>query len=236
MWYTKKLYLLCMIYIIITFFMIHVFLAIWEIFNELLWSRPPVIIYWPPVGDNIQCYNQIGNDALISVEDPDFSPNSKSIFFHETSCRGGIDSRQACAVESAALVHPDWEVYLLFTSPVSEAMLKRSCLMKLLQYPNIKLARIHVYSYTKNTAVSRIVSEKLWKSKKAVQHTSDIMKMLTLNRWGGVSLDLDVLVMKTFDFLPDNWIAKESPYLLASGVMRFSKDEIGRNITRKVLQ
>ncbi|KAJ8729844.1 hypothetical protein PYW07_016882 [Mythimna separata] len=235
MLYTKIPYLY-MIYGIFAFLLIHVLLVIWGRFSDS-WIESPVIIHWPPVDvQNIKCYSAVGNDALKSIEDPAFSPKTKSIFFHETSCRGGIDSRQACAVESAALVHPDWDVYLLFTSPVTEVMLKRSCLAKLLEYPNIKLARIHAYSYTRKTAVSRIVSEKLWKSKKAVQHCLDIMKMLTLSRFGGVSLDLDVLVTKPFNCLPSNWIAKESPYLLASGVMRFSKNAVGRNFTKKVLR
>ncbi|KAJ8728415.1 hypothetical protein PYW08_016800 [Mythimna loreyi] len=233
MLYMKSLYLY-MIYFIAAYFLVHVLLVIWEKFSNL-WNSYPVVIHWPPVNRyNIQCYTVVSNDALKSIED--FSPKTKSIYFHETSCRGGIDSRQACAVESAALSHPDWDVYLLFTSPVTETMLKRSCIAKLLEYPNVKVARIHAYSYTRKSAVSRVVSERLWKSSTPVQHSSDIMRMLTLNRWGGVTLDLDMLVMRSFNCLPSNWIAKESPYLLASGIMKFSKNGVGRNITKKIMR
>lgn len=223
-------------YLITWCLLLQFLIVLWDKFNEIVWSQSPVIIYWPPVDGNIQCYGEFANDALPSVEDLSFSPKPKSIFFHETSCRGGIDSRQACAVEAAARAHPDWEVYLLFTAPVNDVMLKKSCLVKLQQFPNVKIARIHVKGYSANTIVQSLVRRRLKQSLQTVKHTADIMKMLTLNKWGGVSIDLDVLVMKSFNDLPDNWIAKESPFFLASGIMRFSKDQVGQNLTRDVLQ
>ena len=231
----KKKPYIYIVYMIPSFIIFHILIVIWGKFYELVKSPFPVIIYWPPVDSNIQCYD-VPDDALQSVDDPGFLPKSKSIFFHETSCRGGIDSRQACAVESAARTHPDWEVYLLFTAPVTNVMVKKSCLMILLQFPNVRLARINVESYSRRTIVKKIFSQKLQNSLQPVEHAADILKILTLRKWGGVTIDLDVFVTRSLDSLSDNWIAKESPFRLASAVMRFSKDQVGRNFTRAVLR
>ncbi|XP_047024107.1 lactosylceramide 4-alpha-galactosyltransferase-like [Helicoverpa zea] len=209
---------------------------LWNTFQNVQWKYKPMIIYWPQPDKNLECYSYTDNDALMSVEDVSFMPKLKSIFFHETSCRGGVDSRQACAVESAARANPDWEVYLLFNAPVSDAMLKKSCLVKLLQYSNVRLARIHAASVSKESAVQQIVRSKLLHSRHPVTHSADIMRMLTLHRWGGVYLDLDMLVVKSFDSLPQNWIAKSSPFDLATGAMRLSKDEVGQNWTEEIIQ
>ncbi|XP_047024358.1 lactosylceramide 4-alpha-galactosyltransferase-like [Helicoverpa zea] len=194
---------------------------------------------WKKAVPNITCHNShksLNNDTLPSVEDKSFNPKSKSIFFHETSCRGGVDSRQACAVESAARANPDWEVYLLFNAPVSDAMLKKSCLVKLLQYSNVRLARIHAASFSKESAVQQIVRSKLPHSRYPVEHSADIMRMLTLHRWGGLSLDLDMLVAKSFNNLPKNWIVKETIKELSTGAMAFSREGIGHNFTGEVLK
>lgn len=204
--------------------------------EERRWEIDPVIIHWGPPDKDISCYSILKGDGLPSVEDPSFSPGQQSIFFHETSCRGGIDSRQACSVESAARAHPDWEVYLLFNSPVSPDMLRVSSLSKLLEFPNIKVARVHASAYAKDSIVHSIVNKRLNKSLHPIEHTADIMRLLTLKKWGGVYLDLDQVVVKSFDMLPSNWIAKESNEDVSSGAMAFSKDEIGKNMINTFLK
>ncbi|XP_049699815.2 lactosylceramide 4-alpha-galactosyltransferase-like [Helicoverpa armigera] len=227
----KKFLVFLIMVVLLTNFLV----MLWNKFQNVQWKYKPMIIYWPQPDKNLECYIYTDNDALMSVEDVSFMPKLKSIFFHETSCRGGVDSRQACAVESAARANPDWEVYLLFNAPVSDAMLKKSCLVKLLQYSNVRLARIHAASFSKGSAVQQIVRSKLLHSRHPVTHSADIMRMLTLHRWGGVYLDLDMLVVKSFDSLPQNWIAKSSPFDLATGAMRLSKDEVGQNWTEEII-
>uniref|UniRef100_A0A2A4J1Y3 Alpha 1,4-glycosyltransferase domain-containing protein n=1 Tax=Heliothis virescens TaxID=7102 RepID=A0A2A4J1Y3_HELVI len=204
--------------------------------EDAQWKRTPLIIYWPRADRNIDCYYSLNDNALMSVEDASFMPKLKSIFFHETSCRGGVDSRQACAVESAARANPDWEVYLLFNAPVSSVMHRKSCLVKLLQYPNVRLARIHADSFSRESAVQQIVRRDWRRSRYPVEHSADIMRMLTLHRWGGISLDLDMLVVKSFNNLTQNWMVKTSSFDLGTGVMRLSKDEVGQNLTTEIIQ
>ncbi|XP_075973397.1 lactosylceramide 4-alpha-galactosyltransferase-like [Anticarsia gemmatalis] len=196
----------------------------------------PVILYLPELKDKLCCYFTIENDELPSAEDPRFSPGEKAIFFHDTSCRGGIDSRQACAVESAARMHPNWQINLMFSSPVTEKTLRKSILAKLLQFKNIKLARVHIERYGKGTPVDSILAHSLKKSSDPIERVTDILRILTLHKFGGVYLDTEGIVIRSFDTLPDNWIAKETETELSIGAMAFTSDGIGTSVTRAMLK
>ncbi|XP_026729061.1 lactosylceramide 4-alpha-galactosyltransferase-like isoform X2 [Trichoplusia ni] len=141
----------------------------------------------------------------------------------------------ACSIEAAARTHPKREVYVLFSAPVSENVLKRSCLAKLLQFDNIKAARVHIDMYAKGSTIEPILLD-LDESNYPIQHTSDILRILTLNKWGGIYLDTDMIVVKSLDELPPNWVAKQSDFSLASGILSFAKDEVGRNVTKRILE
>lgn len=71
--------------------------------------------------DSVACY-RVKSESLPDISDA-IPRKGKSIFFHETSCKSYvagkivINSRQACAVESAAKLNSNYDVYLLFTSP-----------------------------------------------------------------------------------------------------------------------
>ncbi|KAL0893380.1 hypothetical protein ABMA27_014967 [Loxostege sticticalis] len=193
------------------------------------------IIKWN-MTENISCHYSYEEDALPLV-DRNFSPPPKSIFLHETSCRGGLGSRQACAVESAARAHPDWQVNMLFSGPVSNFVLKRSCLSKLLKYDNVKLMRIHLKDYAKGTPLESLVAASPYnKSAWRIEHTSDVLRYLTLYKYGGVYMDSDVVVVRSFNSLDNNWSARESVYAVDSGVMSFSRDSLGRKMASAAIE
>lgn len=203
-------------------------------FNYISLSLP-VIRRWRYLVSDMSCHYAEHGDALPSAEDDSFSPKPNSIYFHETSCRGGLTSRQACSIEAAARIHPKREVYILFSAPVSEYVLKKSCLANLLQFDNIKAARVHIDMYAKGTPIEPILLD-LEESKYPIQHSSDILRILTLNKWGGIYLDTDMIVVKSLDELPPNWVAKQNDFSFASGILSFAKDEVGRNVTRRILE
>lgn len=193
------------------------------------------IIDWKLTND-ISCHRKNYGDSLLRLES-NFTPPQKSIFMHETSCRGGLNSRQACAVESAARAHPDWHVHMLFSGPVSSYALRRSCLAKLLRYGNVRLFRIQLEEYAKGTPVQSLVEtspfeKTTWK----VEHTSDVLRYLTLYKFGGVYMDSDVIVVKSFDTLASNWAARESGYAVDSGLMSLSRDALGRQVAEASIQ
>ncbi|CAB3253061.1 unnamed protein product [Arctia plantaginis] len=199
-------------------------------------TEKPVIIHWKKVKNKFDCVYSNKDDALPSVEDAELSTKNNSIFFIETSCRGGINSRVACAVESAARLHPNRQVNFLFMSPITEQMLKTSNLKKLRDFGNIKLLRIHIKKYIKGTVVENILLKPLKRSKYPIEHASDILRIIALNKYGGVYLDTDSILIKNLDSLPPNFIGKELPISISSGIIGLSKDAVGSNLTMGILK
>ncbi|CAH2980079.1 unnamed protein product [Chilo suppressalis] len=193
------------------------------------------IIRWN-LTEDISCHANEEGDALASVDDT-FRPPEKSIFFVETSCRGGLTSRQACAVESAAKSNPHWDVHVLFSGSVSDPVLRRSCLSKLVDYKNVKLLRIHIADYARGTPLENMVAASPYKkSKWRIEHSSDVLRYLTLFKYGGVYMDSDVVVVKSLDSLGSNFAGRESEKWVAAGVLSFSRDDLGRQIANATIE
>lgn len=188
-------------------------------------------------GNSIYCHNLEEEDALSSAEDVQFSPSPNSIFFHETSCRGSLTPRQACIIESAARTNPQKEIYLLFSAPVNELMLTSGNLNQLQLFPNVKLARVHLTKYAESTPLEEMVKNKPFETSKWwIEHTSDILRSLTLFKWGGIYLDTDMLVVKSLTPLGPNWVAKEDSHLVNSAAIAMSNDTIGRRLADALIK
>lgn len=188
-------------------------------------------------GNSIYCHNLEEEEALSSAEDVQFSPSPNSIFFHETSCRGSLTPRQACIIESAARTNPQKEIYLLFSAPVNELMLTSGNLNQLQLFPNVKLARVHLTKYAESTPLEEMVKNKPFENSKWwIEHTSDVLRSLTLFKWGGIYLDTDMLVVKSLTPLGPNWVAKEDSHLVNSAAIAMSNDTIGRKLADALIK
>ncbi|KAJ8728399.1 hypothetical protein PYW08_016784 [Mythimna loreyi] len=219
----------------ITLLIFSVLIIVYINVQSLSTLRPPVM-HFDTVGNNISCHYVDENDALPSAEDKNFIPRPNSIFFHETSCRGGLNSRQVCAIESASRAHPRRQVFVMFSAPVSEAVYQRSPIAKLRRFANIKMARVHISDYARNTPLEALVASAPFnRSKWQVEHTSDILRYLTLYKWGGVYLDTDMLVVKSLTPLGHNWVAKESNDLVNAAVIAISMDHLGRKLAEALI-
>lgn len=194
--------------------------------------------------DSIACY-RIKDLSLPEITD--ISPRkADSIFFHETSCNSyfkgkiEIQARQACAVESAAYTNPGYDIYLLFTSPgiiKDEGSLSDRILNALQSYKNIKLYHLDYEKYTKDTPLEELYkSGKVESSKYTRSHASDVLRYLTLWKYGGIYLDLDVIVLKSFKDLPDNFAGSESERNVAAGVVKLSSTGAGRKFAQKCVE
>lgn len=179
--------------------------------------------------DSIACHNTVIKDDLPSADENSTKFPDKSVFFIETSCKGSINSRQACSIESAARANPNWQTNVLFAGPVSLENQKEPIFSELQMYGNIKFFRIHVAKYSKGTPLETLLSKgTLNKSRWRVLHSADVLRFLTLYKFGGVYLDLDVIVAKSFDELAKNWVARESAWYPGSACLAISNDELGR--------
>lgn len=188
--------------------------------------------------NDIACYEEANSADSI----PDFNPISvsnkaitdRNIFFHETSCfdQDGLvlNARQACAVESAAKMNPNMNVYLLFVSASKISNQSKELFNQLQTYPNIHLGHIYPEDYVRNTPLdlwyrSGILKKSRWPR----SHMSDILRYLTLWKYGGIYLDLDVVVTTSFGHLT-NFAGAEDWDDVAAGVIGLDTTPLGRRV------
>lgn len=202
--------------------------------EELLLRK---IYYYFISATPLYCYRMPGKSLQDILEvNP---PKGESIFFHETSCSSYengkivIERRQACAVESAAKLNKNRSVYMLFTSPgivEDEGTESDQIINALLSYPNVNLLRVNFDNYTKGTPIENIYKEgHIEYSGYAQSHMSDLLRYVTLWKYGGIYLDLDVIAIKAFTNLSDNFAGAESKTDVAAGVLSFSNEGVGHD-------
>ncbi|CAG9798768.1 unnamed protein product [Chironomus riparius] len=165
--------------------------------------------------------NEISDNLLLRN-----SSQPNNVFFHETSCiKDGmlrLNARQACAIESAALMNPDHNIFVMFTSQVGFRNLSSLPIIDaLLSYPNVHLNYLNITKYAENTPLEDwILTNKLFESQYLISHTSDVLRFLSLFKFGGTYLDLDIVMLKSLNNQkPHNFAAAESHIAVAVGII-----------------
>jgi len=147
----------------------------------------------------ISCYFEEKQDnSLLELNPEEVTKNS--IFFVETSCnhKNGINLslRQGCAIESAAKLNPNLNIFVLFVAP-SYINNDSDIINRFKMYKNVNLRHINFVKYSYNTPLQDFVtSNTISTSQWPVSHASDLLRFLTLWKFGGTYLDLDVVLMK----------------------------------------
>ncbi|XP_026324846.1 uncharacterized protein LOC113233844 [Hyposmocoma kahamanoa] len=186
---------------------------------------------------DISCYNDLENDGLKDADGDEMTFPEKNIFFIEASCQMGLTFHQVCSIESAAKANPGWQVSVLFAGRIPKQCQSTVNFTTLDTYGNIHLYRIHVKKFADGTPFQDFFnSNALDNSLHPVYHSAEILKYLTLYKWGGVYLDTNMMVSKPFDNLPLNWIARENDDDLGTAAMALTKDNIGGLISKAVVE
>lgn len=214
------------------------------------------ILKFESIGDNYHYYSN-KNCFVAPTEDirfledideaevkPTKSQSNKQIFFLETSCsnsHGGaihLTSRQICGIESVARLHPNHKIFVLFLAPVG-FQLKRTetdTIQILLKYDNVYLRNINLTKYSKDTPLEDFFAQYIYGTSRFFNtHLSDILRFLTLYKYGGLYLDTDIICLKSFEPLEKNFVAAESYNSIGSSVIHFGNDELGRFIAEQCL-
>ncbi|XP_055296305.1 lactosylceramide 4-alpha-galactosyltransferase-like [Sitodiplosis mosellana] len=166
----------------------------------------------------------------------------RSVFFIESSCvRNGLaalTARQACAVESAARRNPNRDIFVLFPAQVGFSELFSSSIMHSLRlYRNIYFRRVNYQNYGLSTPAETLLqSDRIFQSSFLTETLSDILRFVTLHRFGGIYLDTDTIVQQNLDVLPHDFAGAESDSYIANGVLGFSSQGLGHDITGVILK
>ncbi|EDW29195.1 GL19577 [Drosophila persimilis] len=177
----------------------------------------------------------------------------RSIFFHETSCHQAenkkyklleLTARQACAIESAALHNPNFQVFVLFAGPTYRPSPKgrnnsnqQPLVDAILSYSNVHLRNLNLWRYAAGTPIEEWLKDgSLFRSRYLFSHISDFLRYLTLYRYGGLYLDMDVVVLQKMEDVPPNYTGAESNTHLAAGVMSLAATGFGHEIAESCLR
>ncbi|XP_055305832.1 lactosylceramide 4-alpha-galactosyltransferase-like [Sitodiplosis mosellana] len=166
----------------------------------------------------------------------------RTIFFIESSCvRNGLaalNARQACAIESAARWNPHRDIFVLFASQVGFSEELSSSTMKSLRlYQNIYFRRINFRNYSMGTPAEKFFSkDTIFESEYLIETFSDLLRYLTLYRFGGIYLDTDSVVQQNLDHLPANFAGKETGKFVACGAIGLTSDGLGHKIAGIIIK
>lgn len=196
------------------------------------------------INGSIFCFRMKG-DSLQDISD--FTPKKgKSIFFHETSCNSFfadkiiVSGRQACAVESAARWNPDFDVFFTFSSPGNfkfERTKSDRLIRTLLSYENVQIVHLDYEKYTNNTPVEGVYANgELERSQHSTSHSSDILRFVTMWKFGGIYLDLDVITLRSFRNVSLNFAGLESDSFIGSAVLSFDHTGPGHDYAGQCLE
>ncbi|XP_039754074.1 lactosylceramide 4-alpha-galactosyltransferase-like [Pararge aegeria] len=169
----------------------------------------------------------VNSNSTLPVLERSSNLPSRSIFMYATSCPGNLTARQHCSIESAAITHPEWQINVVFTSPTvpSENLTHEN-------FNNVKFWSININEFCKGTPLGDLIIDVLPKcSRNRVSISLDVLKYLTLAQWGGIYLDIDMVVAQPLRSLARNWATRESDDTVGEGVLAFSRDAVGRKLS-----
>lgn len=135
-------------------------------------------------------------------------------------------------------MNPDYDVYFLFGTNSDGVNMQISDLVEaLLSYPNIKMRYYNPKEFAKGTILENFFERgEFEKSKFQVSHMSDIMRALTLYKYGGQYLDLDLINLVPLSVIDEpNFACVEETTHIVPGIMALDT-EVGREISGRHLR
>lgn len=138
-------------------------------------------------------------------------------FFFETSGKGSLNIRQACAVESLALHNPNLTVNIIF---VDVAINTSVVLQKLIgKYSNIRLVSIDLEEYLAGSVLEQWYHCTDWRNGSFyVNNLSNALRLITLMKYGGYYFDLDIIFLHPITYYR-NFVAAEDDIHLNNGAI-----------------
>ncbi|KAG5674648.1 hypothetical protein PVAND_004602 [Polypedilum vanderplanki] len=166
---------------------------------------------------------------------------NETIYFLEThnSSDHELTARQACAIESAAYMNPNTNVFVLFLSSSNHIRLKNwSQFQRILDYKNIHLKYFHMDDIIKGTVVEDFLThDMILNSKWKELHISDILRYALLRTYSGVYLDLDIIVKRPLDEIKlKNFVCLEDKNSINNAIIKFSDVDIAYKIGNWLLE
>lgn len=154
----------------------------------------------------------------------------KTIFFHVTNCWSNgyinLNSRESCAIESAALNNPSFDIFVLFAGPtyLPKNSTASPIVSSLMSHKNVFLRNINIFDFEKGTVgefEDEFGVENLFGTLNFDSDLLEYLRLLTLYRWGGICMDLGVIVTQSFENQSLNFVGAETDHSINYAVTSF---------------
>lgn len=120
--------------------------------------------------------------------------------------------RQICSIESAARNNPNFDIFLLFSSPrysIFDSIQKEILRLKL-NYKNIFFRNNNIWRYAQNSSVIEFLENgQLFNSWYLPYHMSDLLRILSIWKYGAIYMDTDIILKKSLEKLGLNFVGTE---------------------------
>jgi len=129
--------------------------------------------------------------------------------------------------------NPEWNVYVLFAANVgiNNHTGLSPLLRAVLGYKNVHFRKLNLSTFGDRTPLEEWMKEGvMFESNYVNSHLSDVLRYLTLYKYGGTYLDLDVVVLKDLDQAGVNYAGAESDEDVAAGVINFEPNGFGHQV------
>lgn len=105
-----------------------------------------------------------------------------------------------------------------------------------MKYKNFQMNYFNITKYAEQTPMEEwMKKDELSRSKHRTAHTADVLRFLTLWKYGGTYLDLDVVVLKPLDTIV-NYAGAESSQYVAIGIINMNQIGIGHDVADMILR
>lgn len=148
-------------------------------------------------------------------------------------------NRQACAVESAAKWNSNRDIFVIFSAQVGfDGKDPYSPVINALKsYPNIHFRTVDWYQYAIGTPAEQwIKKDMIFKSKFFNVHLSDLLRLITLYKYGGIYFDLDFVIQRNLDDLPPNFAGAQIENDINNAVFGFDNKDVGHDLINLILR
>ncbi|KAH8377220.1 hypothetical protein KR093_004324 [Drosophila rubida] len=179
-------------------------------------------------------------DVLSSEDKP---VSGQTIFFIETKCDCSpykynilnFTAHQSCAIESAALHHSTYEIFVLIACPTIRQQTD-PILDAMLSYKNVKFRYVNLWRFAEGTPVEEwLKKDDLFRSRYLMVNISDLLRLLTLYRYGGIYLDEDVIMFRSFENEVPNFMGAETNTSIGNSVLGLEPDGFGHMMAELLL-
>ena len=134
-------------------------------------------------------------------------------------------------------MNPHKNIFVTFVSRHENDEIKLTPLMKtVLKYPNVHFNTLDIIEFSSGTPFEEFVkSDVIKNSKFVVSHTSDVLRLLVLWRYGGTYLDTDMIVRKNLDSAPENFACDDVANGVNGAILNFESSNNGRRLAEKFM-